>query len=175
MPVGPLRFESAILSTGALYPGTFDPITRGHADLIARCSRLFDRVVVAIAASPKKEPLLPLEDRVALAREVLGDLPNVSVTGYDALTVDFAREHALNVIVRGLRTASDFEYEFQLATMNQRLDASIETILMTPAAEFSAISATLVREIAAHGGDVSAFVHPAAAARLEQAYSGKKR
>ena len=161
------------MSTGALYPGTFDPITRGHADLIARCSRLFDRVVVAVAASPKKAPLLPLEERVGLARAVLDDLKNVSVTGYDALTVDFAREHGLGVIVRGLRTASDFEYEFQLATMNRSLDETIETVLMTPAAEFGAISATLVREIASHGGDISAFVHPAVAARLVQAFPGK--
>lgn len=162
------------MSTGALYPGTFDPITRGHADLIARCARLFDRVVVAVAASPKKEPLLPLDERVALARVVLAEQSNVSVTGYDALTVDFAREQKLNVIVRGLRTASDFEYEFQLATMNHELDADIETVLMTPAAEYSAISATLVREIAAHGGDVSSFVHPPVAARLREAYREAK-
>ena len=161
------------MSTGALYPGTFDPITRGHADLIARCARLFDEVVVAVAANPSKAPLLGLDERVALAREVLADLPNTTVTGYDALTVEFARERGLNVIVRGLRTASDFEYEFQLSTMNQRLNPDIETILMTPAAEFSAISATLVREIAAHGGDVSAFVHPVVARRLEQAFAGK--
>jgi pantetheine-phosphate adenylyltransferase len=158
------------VSTGALYPGTFDPITRGHADLIARCARLFDRVVVAVAASPKKAPLLPLADRVKLASDVLSDLPNVGVTGYDALTVEFARDQGLGVIVRGLRTASDFEYEYQLATMNQRLDAGIETLLMTPAAEYSAISATLVREIAAHGGDISAFVHPAVVTRLQQEF-----
>lgn len=158
------------MSRSALYPGTFDPITRGHADLILRCSRLFERVVVAVAASPKKTPLLSLDERVGLAREVLADLDNVSVTGYDALTVDFARQQGLGVIVRGLRTASDFEYEFQLATMNQTLDESIETVLMTPAAEYSAVSATLVREIAAHGGDISAFVHPAVATRLRQLF-----
>ena len=157
------------MNRGALYPGTFDPITRGHADLIARCSRLFDRVVVAVAANPAKAPLLALDDRVALAREVLAELPNTTVTGYDALTVEFARQQRLTVIVRGLRTASDFEYEFQLSTMNQRLNPEIETVLMTPAAEFSAISATLVREIAAHGGDISAFVHPQVANRLHQA------
>jgi pantetheine-phosphate adenylyltransferase len=161
------------VSKGALYPGTFDPITRGHADLIERCARLFDRVVVAVAASPTKAPLLALDERVALAREVLSDLSNTTVTGYDDLTVEFAREQGLDVIVRGLRTASDFEYEFQLSQMNQRLNADIETILLTPAAEFSAISATLVREIAAHGGDVSAFVHPVVARRLERAFSGK--
>ena len=162
------------MSQGALYPGTFDPITRGHADLIARCARLFDRVVVAVAANPKKAPLLPLEERVALAREVLGGLPNTTVTGYDAQTVGFAREHGLGVIVRGLRTASDLEYEFQLAELNRHLDGSIETVLLTPSAEFSAISATLVREIAAHGGDVSAFVHPVVAARLARAFRGNQ-
>jgi pantetheine-phosphate adenylyltransferase len=156
------------LSTEALYPGTFDPITRGHADLVARCARMFDRVVVAVAASPRKTPLLSLEDRVALAREVLSPLDNVSITGYDGLTVEFARVNGLNVIVRGLRTASDFEHEFQLSTMNQALAPGIETALMTPAAEFVAISSSLVREIAALGGDVSAFVHPEVAERLRQ-------
>lgn len=163
----------ASVSTGALYPGTFDPITRGHADLIARCARLFDRVVVAVAASPRKAPLLPLEERVMLAREVLDGLSNVSVTGYDALTVEFAKEQGLQVVIRGLRTSSDFEYEFQLATMNHSLDESIETLLMTPAAQYSAVSATLVREIAAHGGDVSSFVHPVVAARLQKEFAGK--
>lgn len=157
------------MSTEALYPGTFDPITRGHADLVERCARIFDRVVVAVAASPKKAPLLALDVRVALAREVLGSLDNVSVTGYDGLTVEFARSHGLKVIIRGLRTASDFEHEFQLATMNQALAPGIETALMTPAAEFVAISSSLVREIAALGGDVSAFVHEPVAARLRQA------
>ena len=163
----------ACVSTGALYPGTFDPITRGHADLIARCARLFDRVVVAVAASPRKAPLLPLDERVALARAVLSGLPNVAVTGYDALTVEFARQQGLGVVIRGLRTSSDFEYEFQLATMNHSLDDSIETLLMTPAAEYSAVSSTLVREIAAHGGDVSSFVHPVVAARLQKEFAGK--
>jgi pantetheine-phosphate adenylyltransferase len=168
----PARNTIPTVSKGALYPGTFDPITRGHADLIRRCARLFDRVVVAVAASPKKQPLLPLEDRVELAREVLRDLPTVTVTGYDALTVHFAREQGLDVIVRGLRTSSDFEYEFQLATMNHDLDPGIETILMTPSAEFSAISATLVREIAAHGGDITAFVHAPVAEKLKRALAG---
>lgn len=162
------------MGNGALYPGTFDPITRGHADLIARSARLFGRVVVAVAASPKKAPLLPLDVRVELAREVLGGLQNVEVTGYDGLTVGFARQHRLNVIVRGLRTASDFEYESQLATMNRNLDDTIETVLMMPAAEYSAISATLVREIAAHGGDISAFVHPPVERRLTAEYLGRK-
>jgi pantetheine-phosphate adenylyltransferase len=163
------------MGTGVLYPGSFDPITRGHADLVTRCTRLFDRVVVAVASNPGKRPLLPLDERVALAREVLKDLPNTLVTGYDALTIEFAREHKLGVIVRGLRTASDFEYEFQFAEMNRQLDSSVETIFMTPGAGFSAISATLVREIAALGGDVSPFVHPVVAARLHQAYRDRPR
>jgi len=160
------------VEVGALYPGTFDPITRGHEDLIRRTARLFDRVVVAVAESPKKTPLLSLEERVELAREVLADMPSVTVTGYDELTVDFARKHALEVVVRGLRSASDFEYEFQLATMNSRLDAGVDTVLLTPRAEYTFISATLVREIAEHGGDVSPFVHPSVAARLRAKFGG---
>jgi pantetheine-phosphate adenylyltransferase len=151
-----------------MYPGTFDPITRGHEDVIRRCTRLFDRVIVAVAASPKKTPLLALEERVELAREVLKDSSKVSVTGYDELTVDFARRHNLSVIVRGLRSASDFEYEYQLATMNSRLDADVDTVLLTPTVGFTFISATLVREIAEHGGNVSAFVHPVVERKLRE-------
>jgi pantetheine-phosphate adenylyltransferase len=157
---------------GAMYPGTFDPITRGHEDVIRRCARLFDRVVVAIAESPKKTPLLSLEERVALARDVIGDMPGVTVTGYEALTVDFARANGLNVIVRGLRSASDFEYEFQLATMNSHLDGSVETVLLTPTEQFTFISATLVREIAEHGGEVAPFVHPVVERCLRQKFGG---
>lgn len=153
-----------------MYPGTFDPITRGHEDVIRRCARLFDRVVVAIAASPKKTPLLSLEERVALAREVLQDMPGVSVTGYQALTVDFARRNGLGVIVRGLRSASDFEYEFQLATMNSHLDDGVETVLLTPTERYTFISATLVREIAELGGDISPFVHPVVERTLREKF-----
>ncbi len=152
--------EGQIVKVGAMYPGTFDPITRGHEDLLRRCARLFDRVVVAVAASPRKTPLFTLEERVALASEVLADLSEVSVCGYDGLTVDFAREHRLGVIIRGLRAASDFEYEFQLATMNRRLTDDVETVFLTPTEHFTFISASLVREIAEYGGDVSPFVHP---------------
>ncbi len=154
------------MKVGAMYPGTFDPITRGHEDLLRRCARLFDRVVVAIAASPRKTPLFSLEERVGLASEVLADLPEVSVCGYDGLTVDFAREHKLGVIIRGLRAASDFEYEFQLATMNRRLTDDVETVFLTPTEHFTFISASLVREIAEYGGDVSPFVHPVVEGRL---------
>lgn len=148
------------MNIGAMYPGTFDPLTRGHEELVRRCARLFDRVVVAVAANPGKQPLFSLEERVGLAREVLKDLPDVSVTGYDQLTVEFARQHSLNVIIRGLRAVSDFEYEFQLATMNRHLAQSVETIYLTPTEQFTFVSSTLVREIAAFGGDVSPFVHP---------------
>ncbi len=148
------------MKIGALYPGTFDPITRGHEDLVRRCVRLFDRVVVAIAASPKKAPLFSLEERVALAQEVLRDLPEVSVTGYSGLTVDFAASNGFKAIIRGLRAVSDFEYEFQLATMNRHLKDGVETVFLTPSEHHTFISSSLVREIAEFGGDVSAFVHP---------------
>lgn len=154
------------MKIGAMYPGTFDPITRGHEDLIRRCVRLFDRVVVAIAASPRKAPLFTLEERVGLAQEVLRDLPEVSVTGYDGLTVDFARQNGLKAIVRGLRAVSDFEYEFQLATMNRHLTEVVETVFLTPTEQHMFISSSLVREIAEFGGDIEPFVHPHVAERL---------
>ena len=159
------------MNIGAMYPGTFDPITRGHEELIRRCVGLFDRVLVAIAASPKKEALFSLEERVELARSVLHDIPQVLVTGYSDLTVDFARQHDLQVIVRGLRAVSDFEYEFQLATMNRHLTEDVETVFLTPTAQYTFVSSTLVREIAAHGGDVSPFVHPDVEKRLQQKFS----
>ncbi|MFO7287377.1 MAG: pantetheine-phosphate adenylyltransferase [Gammaproteobacteria bacterium] len=154
------------MKVGAMYPGTFDPITRGHEDLLRRAVRLFDPVVVAIAASPRKAPLFTLEERVELAAEVLKDMPTVKVMGYTGLTVEFAREHDLGVIIRGLRAVSDFEYEFQLATMNRRLTDNVETVFLTPTEHFTFISSSLVREIAEYGGDVTPFVHPYVAARL---------
>jgi pantetheine-phosphate adenylyltransferase len=153
---------------GAMYPGTFDPITRGHEDIVRRCVRLFDQVVVAIASNPKKEPLFSLDERVALAKEVLSDLPEVSITGYTGLTVDFARANGFKAIVRGLRAISDFEYEFQLATMNRHLIHGVETIFLTPSEHHTFISSSLIREIAEFGGDVSSFVHPLVAERLKQ-------
>jgi pantetheine-phosphate adenylyltransferase len=151
----------------ALYPGTFDPITNGHHDLVRRAAKIFDHVVIAIAANPNKAPLLPLEKRVELARTVVAELPNVQVVGYSGLTVDFARQHGLNVIIRGLRAVSDFEFEFQLANMTRHLATDIETVFMTPQEQFTFISSTLVREISLLGGDVSGFVHPAVAAELK--------
>lgn len=158
-----------------MYPGTFDPITHGHEDLVRRCLRLFDRVVVAVAASPNKTPLLSLEERVALARNVLEGLPGVTVTGYEGLTVDFARRHDLRAIVRGLRAVSDFEYEFQLATMNRHLTAEVETVFLTPTEHYTFVSSSLVREIVELGGDISHFVHPQVEQLLKAKFDGAAR
>lgn len=155
------------MNRSAVYPGTFDPITRGHEDLVRRARSIFDRVVIAIAANPGKTPLFSIDERVALARSVLADLPGVEVQGYSGLTVDFARTHNIAVIIRGLRAVSDFEYEFQLAGMNRRLDPQIETVFMTPSEKETYISASLVKEIAHLGGDVTEFVHPAVKAALK--------
>ena len=152
----------------ALYPGTFDPITNGHHDLVRRAASIFDRVVIAIAANPSKAPRFSLGTRVELAKAVLADVPNVEVYGYAELTVDFARKNGLNVVIRGLRAVSDFEFEFQLANMSRHLDQDIETVFMTPKEQFTFISSTLVREIAALGGNVSEFVHPIVADALKR-------
>jgi pantetheine-phosphate adenylyltransferase len=148
------------MKRNAVYPGTFDPITNGHTDLVRRAASIFDRVVVAIAANAGKTPLLPLDTRVDLARQVLADIANVEVAGYAELTVEFARKHGLSVIIRGLRAVSDFEFEFQLANMNRHLSRDIETVFLTPQEPFTFISSSLVREIAVLGGDVHEFVHP---------------
>lgn len=150
----------------ALYPGTFDPITNGHTDLVRRATRVFDRVVVAVAANPTKRPIFSLEERVALALQVLGDIPAVSVIGFNSLLVECVRQQQARVILRGLRAVSDFEYEFQLAGMNRRLDPNIETVFMTPSEGEMFVSASLVKEIANLGGDVGEFVHPAVRAAL---------
>ena len=144
----------------AVYPGTFDPITNGHQDLLRRAAGIFDRVVVGIAANPGKAPLFSLDERVELAQQVLSDLPNVTVFGYTGLTVDFAREQGCGIVVRGLRAVSDFEFEFQLANMSRHVARDVDYVFMTPQEQFTFISSTLVREIALFGGDVSQFVHP---------------
>jgi pantetheine-phosphate adenylyltransferase len=159
------------MGSRAMYPGTFDPFTNGHDDLVRRACRIFDHVVVAIAANPGKAPLLPLEQRMELARRVLADVKNVEVAGYSGLTVEFARKHGLNAIVRGLRAVSDFEFEFQLATMNRHLSDEVETVFLTPTERFNFVSSTLIREIASFGGDVREFVHPAVAAALAARYA----
>ena len=150
----------------SIYPGTFDPITRGHKDLIQRASRLFDLVIVAVAVSPSKQPVFSLDERLAMAREVLADFPGVEVLTLDGLLVEFARSHQAQVIIRGLRAVSDFEYEFQLAGMNRKLAAEIETLFLTPADQYTYISSSLIREIASLGGDVSAFVDECVEAEL---------
>lgn len=154
-------------SITAIYPGTFDPITNGHADLVRRAARLFDYVIVAIAANPQKQPLFGLEERVRLATEVLRDVSGARVVGFGNLLVDCVREHGATVILRGLRAVSDFEYEFQLAGMNRRLAPEVETVFMTPSEQEMFISASLVKEIALLGGDVGNFVDPRVAAALK--------
>jgi pantetheine-phosphate adenylyltransferase len=155
------------MSVSAMYPGTFDPITLGHEDLVRRASRLFDRIVVAVAANPSKAPMFSLEERVALAREVLQGFGNVEVTGYEGLTVEFAEKNGLQVIVRGLRAISDFEYEFQLANMNRHLTDDVETAFLTPTEKYTYISSSLVREIASMGGNIAEFVSPSVRKALQ--------
>ncbi len=150
----------------AVYPGTFDPFTNGHSDLVERATRLFDKVIVAIAANAGKAPMFSLEQRVTMAETVLADINNVEVCGFSDLLVDFARKKQANVILRGLRVVSDFEYEMQLASMNRHLAEDIETLFLTPAEQYSFISSSLVKEIAQHGGDVSEFVHASVAKQL---------
>jgi pantetheine-phosphate adenylyltransferase len=152
----------------AVYPGTFDPITNGHQDLVRRAAGIFDRLVVGIAANAGKTPLFPLAERVDLAQKVLADLQNVTVLGYTGLTVDFAREQGCGIVVRGLRAVSDFEFEFQLATMSRHLAREVDYVFMTPQEQFTVISSTLVREIASYGGDVSQFVSPVVAEALKR-------
>ena len=149
-----------------VYPGTFDPFTRGHEDLVRRASRIFDEIIVAVARSRNKNPLFGLEERVEIAREVLSPFPNVEVVGFDGLLIDFMRQRSARILLRGLRAVSDFEYEFQMAGMNRKLFPDIETVFLTPADEYMFISATMVREIARRGGDGRGFVHPVGAERL---------
>lgn len=151
----------------ALYPGTFDPITNGHHDLIRRSVNIFDAVIVAVAANPGKAPLFSLAQRVELAKQVLADIPHVTVTGYSGLTVDFAVQQGARVVIRGLRAVADFEFEFQLATMSRHLSDQVDYVFLTPTEQYNFISSTLVREIASFGGDVSKFVHPAVVAALQ--------
>ena len=153
----------------AVYPGTFDPITNGHSDLVQRAARIFDRVILAIATgdqSGAKKSVFSADERVSLAKDVLADMKNVEVIQFDGLLVDFVQKQDAQVILRGLRAVSDFEYEFQLASMNRHLNEKIETLFLTPAEQYSYISSSLVREIASLGGDVSPFVHEQVATAL---------
>jgi pantetheine-phosphate adenylyltransferase len=155
------------MSHKAVYPGTFDPITLGHEDLVRRAARLFDTVILAVADSRTKRPFFALDERVEMAREVLKDLKNVEVIGFSGLLMQFVQKHGARVVVRGLRAVSDFEYEFQLAGMNRGLYPDVETVFLTPGEQYMFISATIVREISVLGGDVSKFVPQSVALRLQ--------
>jgi len=157
------------MHTRAVYPGTFDPITNGHTDLARRASRLFDEVIIGVASSAKKQPLFTQEHRVTMVEQVLADLPNVRAIGFSGLLVDFAHKQKAQAIIRGLRAVADFEYEFQLASMNRKLSPDLETIFLTPSEQNTFISSSLVREIASLGGDISAFVDQHVALALQDA------
>lgn len=158
------------MSITAVYPGTFDPITAGHYDLIERAARFYKRLVIAVANNRNKASLFTLDERIAMAQQIVKDLPNVEVIGFDGLLVDFVRSIGGNVLLRGLRAVSDFEYEFQLASMNRKLAPEIETMFMTPAEQYAFISSSLVKEISVLGGNVSDFVHPIVAQALKQKF-----
>lgn len=157
----------------ALYPGTFDPITNGHHDLVRRAARIFSEVVVAIASNPKKRPLFTQEERVELAKLVLADVPNCSVIGYSGLTVQYARDNDIGVMVRGLRAVSDFEFEFQMATMSRKIEPDVETVFLTPDEQFTYISSSMVKEVAGYGGDISKFVDARVVQELKERFRSK--
>ena len=155
----------------AIYPGTFDPITNGHLDIIERGVRLFDRIIVALLKNADKEPLLPLDERIEIVRSVVARFANVTVESFDGLLVDYARERGAQAIVRGLRALSDFEYEFQMALMNRRLEAGVETVFMMPSEAYSYVSSRLVKEVAHLGGDITGLVPPEVVRRLKTRYA----
>ena len=144
----------------AVYPGTFDPMTMGHVDLVKRASKLFDSVIIAIASSDSKKPMFTLEERIEIGNKIFADDPKVEVVGFSGLLVNFAKENNANILIRGLRVVADFEYEFQLANMNRAMSPDIESVFLTPKEEYSYISSSLVKEIASMGGDVKRFVDP---------------
>ncbi len=154
------------MTTKAIYPGTFDPITKGHIDLAERASQLFDEVVIAISASPSKQPLFDINERLEMAQISLSHIDNISVAKFDGLLIECVRTAQAQVVLRGLRAVSDFEYEFQLAAMNRRLDPTVETMFLTPSENYTFLSASMVKEIASLGGDVSQFLHPQVNKRL---------
>jgi pantetheine-phosphate adenylyltransferase len=155
----------------AIYPGSFDPLTKGHEDLIRRSLSLADRVIVAVAVHPSKQPLFPVDERLALLQAAMGDDPRVAFESFDGLLAEFAKKVGASIVVRGLRAVSDFEYEFQMALMNRQLHPSLETVFLVPAVDLTYLSSSLVREVARYGGDVSALVHPAVAAALARRYA----
>lgn len=157
----------------AVYPGTFDPLTSGHEDLVKRATRIFDEIVVAVALADQKRPFFDLAERVTIAQKVFAPMPNVRVVGFSGLLMDFVAAQGSHIVLRGLRAVSDFEYEFQLAGMNRNLDPKVETVFMTPADQFMFVSASMVREIAMLGGDVSPFVHPLVVEKLKDKIKGR--
>ena len=159
------------MKTRALYPGTFDPITNGHIDITERAARLFDSVVIAIASSEKKSPLFSLDERIQLARSALSHLKNVEVVGFNILLTQFAQQQDANIIIRGIRTVTDFEYEFQLAYMNRKISGTIETVFLTPSENLTYISSSLIREIASLDGDITPFVPEEVAQALNKRFS----
>ncbi|RUO23396.1 pantetheine-phosphate adenylyltransferase [Aliidiomarina iranensis] len=158
----------------AIYPGTFDPVTNGHIDLIERAAKLFSEVIVGVAANTSKQPLFSLDERVAMVEETTAHLDNVRVIGFTGLLAELAREHKAHVLIRGLRAVADFEYEFQLANMNRRLNPDLESVFLTPSEENSFISSTLVKEVALHGGDVGQFTHLSVAQALQKKFASKR-
>ena len=159
----------------AIYPGTFDPITLGHADLACRASKLYDRIIIGVASSPKKKTLFSLEERTAIAEEIFADKPTIEIASFEGLLINFAKDKDATVIIRGMRAVSDFEFEFQLASMNRSLAPDIESVFLTPTEKFSFLSSTLVREVSQLGGDVSKFVHPPVKTALEEKYLESKK
>jgi pantetheine-phosphate adenylyltransferase len=159
----------------AVYPGTFDPVTKGHVDLVERSLRMFDKVIVAIAANPKKAPLFSLSERIDMFRKALGTRSNVTIEGFDCLLVDYMKEKKAVGLIRGLRAVSDFEYEMQMALMNRRLDEDIETVFLMPSEEYSFITSTIVKEAASYGGDVSSLVPKIVVKKLRKKFSSKQR
>jgi len=157
-----------------VYPGTFDPITNGHTNIVERAAKLFDKIIIAVAASPKKQPLFHIDQRVEMAREVLSHLDNVEVIGFENLLAEFVVDHQVNIILRGLRAVSDFEFEFQLADMNRRLVPQAESLFLTPDNHLSYISSTLIREIATLGGNVTEFVSPVVVDALKIRFNSTK-
>ena len=160
-----------MMKTKAIYPGTFDPITNGHLDLIERASTLFDHLIIAVAASPSKKTLFTLEERVETAKQVVTHLPTVTVLGFSGLMVNFAKEQQANLLIRGLRTTVDFEYEFGLTNMYRKLMPELESVFLTPKEEYAFLSSTIVREVALHGGDINQFVPKAVAKELNKKFT----
>ncbi|RUO37674.1 pantetheine-phosphate adenylyltransferase [Aliidiomarina shirensis] len=158
----------------AIYPGTFDPVTNGHVDLIERAAKLFSEVIVGVAANTSKQPLFTLDERVAMVEQTTAHLENVRVIGFTGLLAELAREHKAHVLIRGLRAVADFEYEFQLANMNRRLNPDLESVFLTPSEENSFISSTLVKEVALHGGAVEQFTHEKVARALHEKFAAKR-